>query len=116
MDASPSSLVRMAVVSSSRRSCMASSGVGNGLLCFRTSNIIGYCDGSDVNIGVRKSRSVIASSVWSSCMRLLLSLVKYALSDLSSLGRQARNWRRMSCLPIYEPVVFWLVSSVFHIS
>jgi hypothetical protein len=69
VDASPSSLVRLAVVSSSKRSCMASSGVGKGLLCFRTINIIAYCDGSDVNICVRKSQSVIASSVWSSCIR-----------------------------------------------
>jgi len=30
------------VVSSSRRSCMASPGVGKGLLCFRTINIIAY--------------------------------------------------------------------------
>ena len=48
---------------------MASSGVGKWLLCFRTINIITYCDGNDVNIFLRKSRSVIASSVWSSCVR-----------------------------------------------
>jgi len=48
---------------------MASSGVGKGLLCFRAINIIAYCDGSDVNICVRKSQSVIASSVWFSCMQ-----------------------------------------------
>jgi len=69
MDASPSSVVRLAVVSSSRRSCMASLGVGRSLLCCRTINIIAYCDGSDVNICMRKSRSVIASSVWTTCMR-----------------------------------------------
>jgi len=68
VDASLRSLVRLAVISSSNRSCMASSGVGKGLLCFRTNNIIAYCDGSDVNICVQKSRSVIASSVWSSCI------------------------------------------------
>jgi len=50
VDASLSSSVRLAVVSSSKSSCMASSGVGKGLLCFRTTNIIAYCDGSDVNI------------------------------------------------------------------
>jgi len=48
---------------------MASSGLGKGLLCFRTINIIAYCDGNDVNICVRKSRPVIASSVWSNCVR-----------------------------------------------
>ena len=48
---------------------MASSGVGKGLLCFRTIYIIAYCDGNDVNLCVRKSRSVIASSVSSSCVR-----------------------------------------------
>jgi len=42
VDASSSSLVRLAVVSSSKRSCMASSGVVKGLLCFRTINIIAY--------------------------------------------------------------------------
>jgi len=69
VDVSPSSLVRLAVFSSSRRSCMASSGVAKGLLCFRTINIIAYCDGRDVDNCMWKSRSVIASSVWSSCMR-----------------------------------------------
>jgi len=69
MDASPSSLVRLGVVSSCGRSCMAPSGVGKGLLCFRTFNIIAYCDGYDVNICVHKSRSVIASSVWSDCVQ-----------------------------------------------
>jgi len=69
VDVSLSSLVRPVVVSSSRRSCMASSGVGKGLLCFRTINIIAYCDSNDVNISVRKSRSVFALSVWSSCLR-----------------------------------------------
>jgi len=68
VDASPSSLVRLVVVSSSSRSCMASSGVGKALLCFGTIDIIGYRDGSDVNICVRKSRLVTASSVCSSCM------------------------------------------------
>jgi len=48
---------------------MASSGVGKGLLCFRTINIIAYCEGNDENIYVQKSRSVIASSVWSSCVQ-----------------------------------------------
>jgi len=48
---------------------MASSGVGKGLLCCRTINIIAYCDGNDVNICVQKSQSVIASSVRSSCVR-----------------------------------------------
>ena len=68
MDASPSSLVGLAVAASSRKSCMASSGVGMGLLCDRTINIIAGGDGSDVNICVQKFRSVIASSVWSSGM------------------------------------------------
>jgi hypothetical protein len=48
---------------------MASPGVGKGILCFRTDNIITYSDGNDVKIGWRKSQSVIASSVWSSCVR-----------------------------------------------
>jgi len=69
VDASPSSLVRLAVVSSFKKSCMASLGIVKGLLYFGTINIIAYCDGSDVNICVRKSQSVIASLVWSSCMR-----------------------------------------------
>jgi len=42
---------------------MGSLGVGNGLLCFRVVNIIAYCDDNDVNICMRKSRSVIASPV-----------------------------------------------------
>jgi len=45
---------------------MASSGVGKGLRCFRTNNIIAYCDGNDVNIRMPKSRSVIAMSESSS--------------------------------------------------
>ena len=79
---------------------MDSSGVGKGHLWFRTINIIAYCDGNDVNICVQKLRSVIASSEWSSCARLLLSLVEYGISGSSSLGRQPRNWRRMSGPPI----------------
>jgi hypothetical protein len=55
VDASPSCTVRLAVVCSSTRSCKASSGVGKGSLCYRTINITPYCDGSDVNICVRKS-------------------------------------------------------------
>jgi hypothetical protein len=48
---------------------MACSGVGRGLQCFRTIDIMAYCEGSDVNIGVRQSRSVIRSSEWSSSMQ-----------------------------------------------
>jgi hypothetical protein len=69
MDAPPSPQVRLGVVSSSGRSCMACSGVGRGLQCFRTIDIMAYCEGSDVNIGVRQSRSVIRSSEWSSSMQ-----------------------------------------------
>jgi len=67
MDASPSSLVRWAVVSSFKRSCLASLGEGTRLQSFQTINIIAYCEGSDVNIFMQKSQSVIASSVWSNC-------------------------------------------------
>jgi hypothetical protein len=48
---------------------MASSGVGKGVLWFRTISTIPCCDGNDVNICVRQSPSVIALSVWSSCVR-----------------------------------------------
>jgi len=61
--------VRLAVGFESRRSCMACSVEGRSLLCVRTIDLIAYCAGSDVNISVGKLRSVIASSVWSSCMR-----------------------------------------------
>jgi len=44
---------------------MASLGVGEGLLFFRTIDIVAHCDGSDVNIAVRECRSVIALLVWS---------------------------------------------------
>jgi len=80
MDASSCSLVRLAEVSSSRSRCMASAGVLTCQLCLRTMNIIAYLDGSEVNICLRISRLVIASSVWSSCIWLLLSLVRCALS------------------------------------
>jgi len=79
---------------------MASSGVRKGHLWLRTIKISGYCEGNDVNRCVRKSRLVIASSAWSSCVRMLPSMVKYALSGSASLVRHTQNWRMMSCLPI----------------
>jgi len=86
----------LAVVSSIRWSCIASSGVGESLLCSWTNNVVAYSDGSDVGISVQNSRLVIASFAWTSCIRQWLSLVRYALRGSSSLGWQTRNKRRMS--------------------
>jgi len=95
---------------------MPSSGVSNGLQCFRTIHIIAYWDVSEVNICVTKFQVVIASSACSSCIWYLLSMLDYGICVWSSFDWQAQNWPRMSGLVINDPAVSRHISSVCHSS